>query len=55
MEYDHTVKIAVQSRPFISRITFYDELMSSDSTFLAFKTPVFKKLPDYIFNLNLLM
>jgi len=53
MEYDHTVKIEGQSRPFISRMTFYDELMSSDSTFLAFKTPAFKKLPDYIFNLNL--
>jgi outer membrane lipoprotein-sorting protein len=54
MQYDHTVKIEGESRPFISRITFYDELMSSDSTFLAFKEPAFKKLPDYIFNLNLL-
>lgn len=54
MEYKHIVSIDGQSRPFISRITFYDELMSSDSTFLAFKSPVFKKLPDYIFNLNLL-
>lgn len=54
MEYRHMVTIDGQSRPFISRITFSDELMSSDSTFLAFKSPVFKKLPDYIFNLNLL-
>lgn len=54
MEYDHMVTIDGHTRPFISRMTFSDELMSSDSTFLAFKMPIFKKLPDYIFNLNLL-
>ena len=54
MKYDHTVNIEGHTRPFISRITFSDELMSSDSTYLDFKAPVFKKLPDYIFNLNLL-
>jgi outer membrane lipoprotein-sorting protein len=54
MEYDNRVTIDGETRPFISRITIRDELMTDDITTLDFTRPDFQKLPDYIFNLNLL-
>ena len=54
MHYDNNIKIGETTRPFISKILMYDELMSSDVTVMAFKNTGFQKLPDYIFNLNLL-
>lgn len=55
MEYANKVTIDGKARPFISKITMYDELMSGDVTYLNFKKPQFEALPDYVFNLNLLM
>jgi hypothetical protein len=54
MEYDNRVTIDNEPRPFISNITIRDELLTDDSTSMDFTRPDFKKLPDYIFNLNLL-
>jgi outer membrane lipoprotein-sorting protein len=54
MEYDNRVTIDDEPRPFISRITIRDELLTDDTTSMDFARPDFQKLPDYIFNLNLL-
>jgi Outer membrane lipoprotein-sorting protein len=55
MEYAHTVEIDGQARPFISRIVIYDELMSNDITTLFLRRPRLQPLPDYVFDLNLLI
>lgn len=54
MEYRNRVEIDGKPRPFISRITIQDELLTDDITTLNFTKPDFRKLPDYVFNLNLL-
>jgi hypothetical protein len=54
MEYDNRVTIDGEPRPFISTITIRDELLTDNTTSLDFTRPDFQKLPDYIFNLNLL-
>jgi hypothetical protein len=55
MEYGNKVKTDGQIRPFISRITIYDELISADVTMLEFNFPRLRPLPDHLFNLNLFM
>jgi hypothetical protein len=55
MEYENTVNINGEARPFISRIIIHDELMTNDVTTLIFTRPNFQKLSDYVFNLNLLV
>lgn len=55
MEYGNKVVINGKERPFISKITIYDELMSGDVTYLNLANPRFEAIPDYVFNLNLLM
>jgi hypothetical protein len=55
MEYKNHVEINGALRPFISQLTIYDELMSSDVTILLFNNPQLRELPNYIFNLNLLI
>lgn len=54
MEYEHTVEINSQARPFISKIVIYDALMSNNTTTLLLRRPRLQPLPDYIFDLNLL-
>ena len=54
MDYENTVVVNGHDQPFISRIVIVDELMSKDKTTLRLTDPKFEKLPDYIFNLNLL-
>jgi Outer membrane lipoprotein-sorting protein len=54
MEYTHTIEIAGQARPFISRIVIYDELMSNDITTLVLRRPRLQSLPAYVFDLNIL-
>ena len=54
MRYDNHTKLNGQVRPFISKITIIDELIRTEVTTLEMKNPSFQKLPDYIFNLNLL-
>jgi outer membrane lipoprotein-sorting protein len=55
MDYDNTVNIAGEERPFISKITMREALMSEDVTYLNLTKPRFDALPDYVFNLNLFM
>lgn len=54
MEYANAVKIDGASRPFISLIRIYDELLSEQVTTLSLSSASFQELPPYIFNLNLL-
>lgn len=44
-----------QTRPFLSRIVITDELVGSDTTALLFRHPRLQPLPQYIFDLNLLL
>ena len=53
MESTNTVRIDGEVRPFISKITIYDELLSSDVTTLNLTKPVFRKLAAYNFDVNL--
>lgn len=55
MEYANTIEVDGQPRPFISKITMHDALLSNDVTYLSFVTPRFETLPDYVFNLNLFL
>jgi len=54
MEYTNTVTVDGEERPFISHIRMQSELLSHDVTTLTFYRPVFQRLPDHLFNLNLL-
>ncbi len=54
MLYKSRVKVDGEFRPFISKITILDELASTDVTTLDMKNKGIRKLPDYLFNLNLL-
>ncbi len=54
MRYGNRVKVNGEERPFISKIAISDELVSADVTTLVMKNKGFHRLPDYIFNLNLL-
>ncbi|MDD5581179.1 MAG: outer membrane lipoprotein-sorting protein [Methylobacter sp.] len=55
MDYANTVNIAGEERPFISKITMREALLSEDVTYLSLTKPRFDALPDYVFNLNLFM
>lgn len=55
MSYDNTILIDGEERPFISKITMYDELIGSDVTNLSMTKPRLGPLPDYVFNVNLFM
>jgi len=54
MRYDNQTSINGAVRPFMSKITILDELVSTSVTTLQLKNTGFQKLPDYIFNLHLL-
>lgn len=55
MEYSHRVKMKGKTRPFISKITLHDSLISENITYLNLLHPRFEALPDYVFNINLFM
>ncbi len=55
MDSANTVTINAEVRPFISKITIYDELLSSNVTTLTLTKPTFRKLASYIFDVNLLV
>lgn len=55
MEFNNSVKIDGKIRPFISKITMRDTLISENVTYLNMNKPRFEPLPDYVFNLNLFM
>jgi hypothetical protein len=54
MESANTVRIDSRVRPFISKITIYDELLSQNVSTLTLTKPTFRKLPSYVFDVNLL-
>jgi hypothetical protein len=54
MESANTVRIDGRVRPFISKITIYDELLSQNVSTLTLTKPTFRKLPSYVFDVNLL-
>jgi hypothetical protein len=54
MRYDNSAKVNGEVRPFMSKMIIFDELVSTAVTTLDMKPTGFQKLPDYIFNLNLL-
>lgn len=55
MKYGSTVMINGETRPFVSEIAIYEELMSGDVTTLSMSKPKLAPLPDFIFNINLFM
>lgn len=55
MDYENTISIDGKKRPFISKITLHETLLSDDVTYLFLQSPRFDALPDYVFNLNLFM
>jgi outer membrane lipoprotein-sorting protein len=55
MTYGNKVVIDGNERPFISKITMYDQLMSGNVTYLNLTKPRIEPLPDYVFNVNLFM
>jgi hypothetical protein len=55
IENTNTVRVEGEVRPFISKITIYDNLVASNVTTLNFTKPVFRKLGSYIFDVNLLV
>lgn len=54
-EYENVVKLRNEPRSFISKMVITDALINSNVTTLNFSEPVFVKVPDSTFNLNLLM
>ena len=53
MDYANNVDIEGVTRPFISEVRIFDELLSNDITYMRFDQPRIEPLADYIFNLNL--
>jgi Outer membrane lipoprotein-sorting protein len=55
MTYSNTVEVNGEVRPFISQIVIHDELMTNNITTLTFNNPGLQPLPNYTFDLNLLV
>lgn len=55
MDYDNSVKVGGEARPFLSRITMRNELMNGSVTHLNLRNPRLEPIPDYVFDLNLFM
>jgi outer membrane lipoprotein-sorting protein len=53
-EYNHTVTIEGQTRPFISKMVITSAVIKEDITTMYYRKAVLKKIPDAMFNLNLL-
>jgi outer membrane lipoprotein-sorting protein len=53
-EYKNNITINEKPREFISKMIIASAIIKEDVTTMHYKNPVFKKLPDAIFNLNLL-
>jgi outer membrane lipoprotein-sorting protein len=54
MEYQNSVMVDGNARPFISKIDIRDELMVNGQTILSFTDTQIGRIPDYVFNINLL-
>jgi outer membrane lipoprotein-sorting protein len=53
-EYENSVKIGGQPRTFISQMVITSAVMKEDITTMSYRKASIKKVPDSIFNLNLL-
>jgi len=53
-EYRNSVSINDKPREFISRMTINSAIIKDDVTVIKYSKPVLKKVPDAVFNLNLL-
>jgi hypothetical protein len=53
-EYENRIQIGGQPRPFISRMVITSAVMKEDVTTMSYRKASLKKVPDSIFNLNLL-
>jgi hypothetical protein len=54
-EYNNSISIEGEARPFISRMIITSAIIKEDVTTMSFRKVSFKKIPDSMFNLNLLV
>jgi hypothetical protein len=54
-EYNNSITIDGEKRPFISKMIITNAIMKEDVTTMSFHKVVFRKIPDSLFNLNLLV
>jgi len=54
-EYKNSISIEGEPRPFISRMVITNAIIKEDVTTMNFRKVSFKKIPDSMFNLNLLV
>ena len=54
-EYEHTVEIGGSPRPFISKMIITNAVIKEDITTMRYSKVIFRRVPDSMFNLNLLM
>ena len=54
-EYDNNITIEGAQRPFISKMVITNAIVKEDVTTMIFRKVSFKKIPDSMFNLNLLL
>lgn len=54
-EYDNSITIEGGRRPFISKMVITSAIIKEDVTTMNFRKVSFKKIPDSMFNLNLLV
>jgi hypothetical protein len=53
-EYDNSIVIGGAQRPFISRMIITNAIMKEDVTTMTFRRVAFRRIPDSMFDLNLL-
>jgi hypothetical protein len=54
-EYGNNITVGGEKRPFISRMVITSAIIKTDVTTMSFRKVSFKKIPDSMFNLNLLV
>ena len=54
-EYENSITVDGAPRPFISRMVITNAIVKEDVTTMIFRKVSFKKIPDSMFNLNLLL
>jgi outer membrane lipoprotein-sorting protein len=54
-EYNNNITIEGEPRPFISKMIITSAIIKEDVTTMSFRKVFFKKIPDSMFNLNLLV
>lgn len=54
MEYENSLVMDGETRPFISKINIRDDLLGIDHTILSFTETKIGRIPDYVFNINLM-